>query len=65
MNNKFFTMDNTEGYTQDQLNVYNETFPAWAKEYDFDLADDQELKAAADLFHNEVIIHGLFMIHGL
>jgi len=59
MNNKFFTMDNTEGYTQKQLNVYNETFPVWAKEYGFDLADAQELKTAEERFHNEVMIHGL------
>ena len=55
---KNFTMDNTEGYTQERLDELNKEFEVWAKKNNFDLEDEQQLKTANDKFFNEVMIHG-------
>ena len=55
---KYFTMDNTDGFEQDQLNKFNDEFPGYAKKNGFDISDEDDLKNAIDRFHNEVMIHG-------
>lgn len=51
-------IDNTDGFTQEQLGNFNAIFPDWANEHGFDLDDEQQLKSAMDTFHNDVMIYG-------
>ena len=55
---KYFTMDNTEGYSQEILDEANEQFPVWAEKEGLNLDNEAELKTAIDKFHNRVTIHG-------
>jgi hypothetical protein len=55
-----FRLDNTEGYTVEQLNKFNVFFEYWAQENGFDISDKHtvEYKHAHDKFFNEVVIYG-------
>jgi hypothetical protein len=49
-----FTLDNTEGYTVEQLDIFNELFEYWAEENGYDVSDYE----ASGKFFDEVMIHG-------
>lgn len=54
----YFTMLNTEGFTQERLDHFNKEFPIFSKKNGFDLNDEQDALSANDKFWNELMIHG-------
>ncbi len=51
---KNFREDNTEGYTQKQLDKLNEQFEKYVEEHNYDVENEQELKTATDKFWNQL-----------
>ena len=47
---EYFTVNNTEGIQQKVLDQLNAQFPKWAREHDFNLEDEQDLKTASSVF---------------
>ena len=55
---KYFTIDNTNGFDQEQLDKFNDIFPVWAYKNGFNLSDQDHYKSACDAFHDSVMIYG-------
>ena len=53
---KYFTLDNTHGFDQAQLNKFNKEFANWAQENGFDIEAQDEIKNATDAYYNTVMI---------
>lgn len=53
---RYFTTENTEGYSQEQLNKFNDQFPVWAEQNGFELEDENELTNASDKFFNNIMV---------
>ena len=56
MDKEYFTLDNTEGYTKEELQEHNEKFEEFAAKQGFNLTDDQELKSASEKYFNGIMI---------
>lgn len=53
----YFTLENTDGFTKEQLREFNDNFPRFALDNNFDLEDADEYKNAIDSYHNQVMIY--------
>lgn len=53
---KYFTLDNTHGFDQVQLDKFNYEFPNWAQKNGFDIEDQYVIKNATDAYYNGVMI---------
>ena len=56
---KYFTLEGFEGFDEDQISKFNDQFEDFAHTKGFDLSDEQELKSAMDIFHDDVMIFGV------